>query len=743
MDIKQEHYSGKDVSARIDGGLQDSEMNGYLISLVRRQNKILKTINTIYEKAMTCDSINALGSACLDIIESITDSKASFIGKAGKDEMLDAIAIREPGGGLLESDSPENGSPFSHIDINSLYKEVVKSGKSLLINDPFLLPDNIGNTGNTPAIGSFLGVPLICDNRVAGLLAAANRSGGFREDDKEMLEAVAPTVFEVLSRKFTEETVRENAFLLRTIMDSSSDFLFIKDKDSRIVMVNQAYERVFGADTNDVNGKTDCGLDTDPLTAKSLIEDDQHVMQTGEPLIREVSAPTADGYRTFLMSKVPWHDSNGGILGILGIVHDITELKKTEAALQETVASLKRSKDYINILYETTGQVLSSPTPRKEITALCTKVMKFLDCHVFFNYLVEGDRPTLRLNSCGGVTDEQKQALDNLPLGSAVCGCAIRDGCRIVTEHIQTTPDPRTKFLKTIGIRAYACHPLMSDGKAIGGLAFGTRSRDEFDEEDLMLMKTVAESVAVAIRRKQNEETLLKQAEELIITDHNKNEFLSALSHELRNPMATIQAGLSLLDVAEDEEQQKRAKQIMRRQMEYLSRLVDDLLDITRINRNKIVLRKESFDLTNAISAVADDMKALFSGRGIKFLSNIGPEPIYIHADPVRVKQAIGNLLHNALKFSNDNGRVALSVLAKGDSVFITVEDTGIGIEPAFLSTIFEPFTQMDKSIDRRNGGLGLGLSIVKGIAELHGGSVSAYSAGPGKGSAFTICLPL
>ncbi|NMA24122.1 MAG: HAMP domain-containing histidine kinase, partial [Clostridiales bacterium] len=168
-----------------------------------------------------------------------------------------------------------------------------------------------------------------------------------------------------------------------------------------------------------------------------------------------------------------------------------------------------------------------------------------------------------------------------------------------------------------------------------------------------------------------------------------------------------------------------------------------DLLDITRINRNKIVLRKESFDLTNAISAVADDMKALFSGRGIKFLSNIGPEPIYIHADPVRVKQAIGNLLHNALKFSNDNGRVALSVLAKGDSVFITVEDTGIGIEPAFLSTIFEPFTQMDKSIDRRNGGLGLGLSIVKGIAELHGGSVSAYSAGPGKGSAFTICLPL
>jgi signal transduction histidine kinase len=369
--------------------------------------------------------------------------------------------------------------------------------------------------------------------------------------------------------------------------------------------------------------------------------------------------------------------------------------------------------------------------------------MEFLNCHVFFNYLVEEGQPALSLNACAGVTEAQKRALDHLPLGSAVCGCAIRDSCRIITEHIQTTEDPRTEFLKTIGIRAYVCHPLMSDGKAIGGLAFGTKSRDLFGDEELMLMKTVAESVAVAIRRKQNEETLLKQAEELLIADHNKNAFISSLSHELRNPMATIMAGLSLLDVSEDRGQQQKAKEIIRRQMDYLCRLVDDLLDITRITRNKIVLKKERFELNKTLMTIIDDTRALFEVKGVTLESSIRPDGIYINADPVRVKQAIGNLLHNALKFSSYGSKVTLSVFSDSNRVIIRVKDSGIGIDPAFMNDIFEPFTQADKSIDRRNGGLGLGLSIVKGIAELHGGSVTAHSGGPGKGSEFTISIPV
>jgi signal transduction histidine kinase len=173
-----------------------------------------------------------------------------------------------------------------------------------------------------------------------------------------------------------------------------------------------------------------------------------------------------------------------------------------------------------------------------------------------------------------------------------------------------------------------------------------------------------------------------------------------------------------------------------------LGRLVDDLLDITRITRNKIVLKKELIELSSTASSVADDMKALFEEKGVKLEKNLCFNPVYLTADPVRVRQMIGNLIHNALKFTNLGCRVTLSVYVENHEAYISVRDNGIGIENDFMPYLFEPFTQADVSLDRQNGGLGIGLSIVKGIAELHGGRVVAHSEGAGKGSEFMICLP-
>jgi PAS domain S-box-containing protein len=707
------------------------------------QNKILKSINMIYEKALTCETANELGAACLDIIGSITESQFGYIGEIGRDGLLHGIPSGKLDWAQQEKAASEHKITLYGTNLRGLIDAITAGGKSLLTNTPAAPPDSGDLPAGQPEINSFLGVPYLRDNKVAGVLASANRDGGYSEVDKDILEAVAPTIFEVLLRKRIEEKVRENEFLMRTIMDSSSDFMFIKDKESRMVMVNQAYCNTFGVHMDDIVGKRDYTFYRDPNMVRDVMASDKYVMETGEKMNYERPAMTTAGIRTFALSKVPWRDTNGEILGILGVAHDITELKKAEASLQEMISSLKHSKDYINILYETTGQVLSSLSPRQEIYELCAKVMRFLDCHTFFNYLVEEDKPDLHLNACGGITEEQRQELEYLPLGCAVCGCAVRDGCRIIAENIQATEDTRTVFLKGIGMRAYVCHPLIADGRVIGGLAFGTRSRDKFSEEDLMLMKTVAESVAVAIKRKQDEETLLRQAEELIIADRNKNEFLGTLSHELRNPLATITAGLSLLDVSQDAQQQSKAKAIMKRQTEYLCRLVDDLLDITRITRNKITLRKEAFELNTAALMVAEDMRALYEEKSVWLEKNIKSNPLVITADPVRVKQIIGNLLHNALKFTNNGCMVVLSVYSEEHYACISVKDNGIGVEQAFMPSLFEPFTQADDSIDRRNGGLGLGLSIVRGIAELHGGCVKAYSEGPGKGSEFIIYLPV
>ena len=417
-----------------------------------------------------------------------------------------------------------------------------------------------------------------------------------------------------------------------------------------------------------------------------------------------------------------------------------TGLKKPYAVLYKKIDKIDNE---LQILYETTGKILSSLTPRGDIAKQCSKVMHFLDCHAFFNYLLESDEPVMHLNACEGITEEQQQDIEFLPLGTAICGCAARDGCRIVAKNIQIAEDPRTELVKSLGIRAYACHPLMANGTVIGTLSFGTRSRDNFSDKDLMLMKTVAESISVAINRKRNEEKLIKQAEELRIANQNKNEFLGALSHELRNPLATIVAALSLLDISEVKEQQEKAKEIMKRQAEQLSGLVDDLLDITRITRNKIELKKENLELNNIAASVADDHKVFFNEKRIHFEIDIKEDPIYVDADPVRVKQIIGNLLHNALKFTNHGGKVTLSVYLEKNQAIVRIKDSGKGIDPKFLPDLFEPFKQADKSLDRRNGGLGLGLSIVKGIAELHGGGVQAYSEGPGRGSEFLIYLPI
>ncbi len=418
-----------------------------------------------------------------------------------------------------------------------------------------------------------------------------------------------------------------------------------------------------------------------------------------------------------------------------------------ETGLKEPYAVLYKEIDKIDnelhLLYETTGTILSSATPRVDIARQCSKIMKFLGCHVYFNYLLEGSGTVMHLNACEGITEQQRRDMEYLPLGKAVCGCAARDGITMVAENIQSTEDARTALVKAFGIRAYACHPLMANGKIIGTLSFGTRSKDSFEEKELMLMKTVAENVSVAIGRKLNEEELIKQAEELRMADHNKNVFLGALSHELRNPLASITAGLSLLEVSQAYEQKEKAKEIMKRQTKQLSSLVDDLLDMTRITCNKIELKKERMELNTIAASVADDHKPMFDKKRILLEKDIETDPIYIDADPVRVKQILSNLVHNSLKFTNPGGRVILSVCTNQAQAMIRVKDNGKGFDPKFLPNLFEPFKQADQSLDRQNGGLGLGLSIVKGIAQLHGGSVQAVSEGIGKGSEFTICLPV
>lgn len=251
-------------------------------------------------------------------------------------------------------------------------------------------------------------------------------------------------------------------------------------------------------------------------------------------------------------------------------------------------------------------------------------------------------------------------------------------------------------------------------------------------------------------KRKLDEEALKKSenharelVKELEHADKNKNMFISALSHELRNPLAAIKSSITLLELSDSWKNSGKAIEVINRQSNNLSRMVDDLLDVSRINQNKMVLKKERLDLNEIIINAAEDFKGFYIAKDIMLNLDICAEPLYLDGDSVRLSQMIDNLLNNAMKFTLAGCSVKLSLQRNGNDALICVEDDGIGIESDLLPYLFTPFTQADKSLNRQNSGLGLGLSIVKGISELHGGSVSAYSEGSGKGSRFTIQLPI
>jgi two-component system CheB/CheR fusion protein len=236
-----------------------------------------------------------------------------------------------------------------------------------------------------------------------------------------------------------------------------------------------------------------------------------------------------------------------------------------------------------------------------------------------------------------------------------------------------------------------------------------------------------------------------ERAEEALrAADRRKTEFLAVLSHELRNPLAPVQNALWLLDRAEPHgEQANRARQVIQRQLAHLGRIVDDLLDVTRITRGKVILRRTRVDAVELVRRTVEDYKPMFAERGICIAQHLEDTPLWLDADATRISQAVGNLLQNAAKFVERGGEVEVAVThAPTGSVLIRVCDDGVGIAPEMVGRIFEPFTQADDSLDRSRGGLGLGLSLVKGFVELHGGSVEARSEGPGKGAEFRIQLP-
>ncbi len=244
--------------------------------------------------------------------------------------------------------------------------------------------------------------------------------------------------------------------------------------------------------------------------------------------------------------------------------------------------------------------------------------------------------------------------------------------------------------------------------------------------------------------RKKGEEALRRLAADLSEADRRKDEFLATLAHELRNPLAPIRNALQILRLTGGNGQAVQpATEMMERQMGQMVRLIDDLLDVSRISRGKIELKKERVELASIIHHSVEAMHSLMQCKEHELTVTLPPQPIYLNADPTRLAQVLENLLNNGCKFTGNSGRIWLTVEQEGAQAVIRVRDTGIGIAAEDLPRIFDMFIQADTSLERQHSGLGIGLTLVKNLVEMHGGSVEVHSAGIDQGSEFVVRLPI
>ncbi|MBY0525446.1 MAG: MEKHLA domain-containing protein [Gemmataceae bacterium] len=235
-----------------------------------------------------------------------------------------------------------------------------------------------------------------------------------------------------------------------------------------------------------------------------------------------------------------------------------------------------------------------------------------------------------------------------------------------------------------------------------------------------------------------------RMEDSLRAADRKKDEFIALLAHELRNPLAPIRNGLQVMRLAGgDAGAADRAREMMDRQLSHMVRLIDDLLDISRINRNKMELRRSRVLLADVVSSAVETARPLLDAAGHDLTVSLPPKPVYLDADLTRLAQVFSNLLTNSVKYTERGGRIWVSAERRGGEVAVSVRDTGIGIPAGSLAQIFDMFAQVDRPIERSTGGLGIGLALVKGLVEMHGGTVTAQSDGQGQGSTFTVTLPV
>jgi PAS domain S-box-containing protein len=528
--------------------------------------------------------------------------------------------------------------------------------------------------------------------------------------------------------------------LLAAIVESSDDAIISKTLDGCIRSWNTGAERLFGYTAHEAVGS--------PIT---LIIPPEKRDEEQSILAKLRSGERNEHFDTVRVSKQgrridisltisPVRDGSGRIVGASKVARDITERKQAERTLVAVKDELAGQVADLRRLHEMSIRLSTTVELQPILDETVRTATAIEGANLGLLSLYEPGQNDLKTRASLGVSDKFLKAMQSVPPGGWPRDRCFRDQRRVVVEDIETDPvfAPCREAARQAGFRAVHCTPLITrSGTAVGVLStYFRRPHRPSDKETHLVDLCVRQAVDFIENAR-----LYSQLQE---ADRHKDEFLVTLAHELRNPLAAVNNSLHLIRLSDDLSPTiQHVREIMDGQVNQLIRLVDDLLEVSRIRRGKIELRKESIELAGVIASAVETSRPLIAAAGHQLAISLPSEPMTLEADAVRLGQVIANLLNNAAKYTNRGGQIWLTARREGSHAVLSVRDTGLGIPADMLPRVFDMFAQVDRTLERAQGGLGIGLSLAKNLVQLHGGRIEAHSGGPGEGSEFVVRLPL
>lgn len=653
---------------------------------------VTTAIARIFREAPACSNEMDLARMCLAVAEALTQSECGFIAEINRRTgKLDGLAVSDAGRASCGMAHPMAGlrHPPVSFEIHGLYGQVVLDGRSLLSNDPPAHVDSIGLPPGHPPLQAFLGVPLVQAGETIGVIGLGNRQGGYRQEELEALEVLAPAIVQVFIGKRAEMALCESELRYRTLVEATSAVtwscppsgLHVKPQPAWMAFTGQSAEEMLGA------GWTKAVHPDDVAASAAQWAE---AVARGEPFTTEHRIRRHDGeWRWMSVHVAPIRNAEDQVVEWIGMNLDITARKRTDEIL-------RTSEERFRAVFEHAGIGIAIKDPQGRL----------IQCNPAYCALIGYEQTELE----GALSAELMHQDDLAPYLA---------GLRRVQAQEVPFFESESRYLHKDGrsIWVHKVVSLLHDGSG--------------QPEHLVALVTDID----ARRRLEHE---LREA------DQRKDAFIATLSHELRNPLAPIRNACAILKLmGAADPAVTAARDLIDRQVTHLARLVDDLLDASRITRGKLELQRERVDLVTVLERVIECARPSIDDAGHRLSAELPTERVTLEADPVRLDQVFSNLLNNACKFTSPGGDIRLTAVQTGSEVVVEVADTGVGIPAEHLPHLFEMFHQVPTDAQRVQTGLGIGLALAKGLVEMHGGRVTAHSAGLGTGSTFKVCLPV